>query len=81
MEHGILGQYVSCKETELVEEMKKYQLEILGVSEVKKRGNGKKAIDNVRCVFWGEGRQVESRCSNNHVRKVGQMFKGVQVFQ
>ena len=81
MEHGILGQYASCKETQLVDEMKKYQLEILGVSEVKVRGNGKKGIDNVRCVLWGEGRQVESRCGNNHVRKVGQVFKGVQVCQ
>ena len=53
MEHGILGQYVICKETELVEEMKKYRLETLGVSEVKVRGNGKKAIDNVRYVFQG----------------------------
>ena len=31
--------------------------------------------------FRGEGRQVESRCSNNHVRKFGQVFKGVQVCQ
>ena len=51
------------------------------MNEVKVKGNGKKAIDNVRCVFGGEGRQFESRCSNNHVRKVGQVFKGVEVCQ
>ena len=42
---------VSCKEIELVEEMKKYRLEMRHVSEAKVRRNGKKAIDNVRCVF------------------------------
>ena len=31
--------------------------------------------------FGGEGRQFESRCSINHVRKVGQVFKGVEVCQ
>ena len=51
------------------------------MNEVKVKGNGRKAIDNVRCVFWGEGRQFESRCGNNHVRKVGQVFKGVEVCQ
>ena len=42
---------VSCKEIELVEEMKKYRLKMRRVSEAKVRRNGKKAIDNVRCVF------------------------------
>ena len=31
--------------------------------------------------FRGEGRQVESRCGNTHVRMVGQVFKRVQVCQ
>ena len=42
---------VSCKEIELVKEIKKYRLKIRRVSEAKVRRNGKKAIDNVRCVF------------------------------
>ena len=42
---------VSCKEIELIEEMKKYRLEMRRVSEAKVRRNGKKVIDNVRCVF------------------------------
>ena len=41
------------KETELVEEMKKYRLKMLGVSEAKMRGNDEKAIGDVRCVFSG----------------------------
>ena len=36
----------------LVEEMKKFWLKILGVSEVKVRGYGEKAISDIRCVFW-----------------------------
>ena len=31
--------------------------------------------------FRGKGRQVESRCSNTHVRMFGQVFKRVQVCQ
>ena len=41
------------RERELVEEMKKYRLEMLGVSETKARGNGEKAIGDVSCVFSG----------------------------
>ena len=44
---------MSGREVELVEEMKKYRLEMLGVSEAKVRGNGEKAIGDVRCVFLG----------------------------
>ena len=35
---------------ELVAEMKKYRLEVLGVSETKVRGNGVKQIGDVVCV-------------------------------
>ena len=31
----------------------KFWLKILGVSEVKVRGHGEKAISDARCVFWG----------------------------
>ena len=41
------------RESELVDEMKKYRLEMLGVSETKARGSGKKAIGDVRCVSLG----------------------------
>ena len=41
------------KEEELVAEMKKYQLEVLGVSETKVRGNGVKQIGDVVCVYSG----------------------------
>ena len=46
------------KEEELVAEMKKYRLEVLGVSETKVRGNGVKQIGDVVCVYSGvqEGR-------------------------
>ena len=46
---------LSGREVELVEEMKKYRLEVLGASETKVRGNGEKAIGDVRCVFSGVG--------------------------
>jgi len=46
------------KEEELVAEMKKYRLEVVGVSETKVRGNGLKQIGDVSCVYSGvqEGR-------------------------
>ena len=41
--------------------MKKYWLGMLGVSETKARGNGKKAIDDVSCVFLGvQGGRVKA---------------------
>ena len=43
---------------ELFTEMKKYRLEVLGVSETKARGSGMKQIGDISCVFSGgqEGR-------------------------
>ena len=41
------------REPELVEEMKKYRLEVLGVSEMKMRGNGVKMIGDTMCVYSG----------------------------
>ena len=43
---------------ELVMDMKKYRLEVLGVSETKVRGNGMKQIGDASCIFrcGGEGR-------------------------
>ena len=43
----------SGKDIELVAEMKKFWLKILGISEVKVRGHGEKAISDARCVFGG----------------------------
>ena len=39
------------KEMELIEEMKKYRLDVLGVSEGKMRGNGMKTVDGMTCVY------------------------------
>ena len=38
--------------------MKKYRLDVLGVSEGKMRGNGMKTVEGVTCVYTGvqEGR-------------------------
>ena len=49
---------MSSREEELVDEMKRYGLEVLGVSEVKMRRNGLKRIGDVTCVYSGvqEGR-------------------------
>ena len=44
---------MSGREVELVEEIKKHRLEMLGVSEAKVKENGEKAIGDVRCVFSG----------------------------
>ena len=41
------------KEMELIEEMKKYRLDVLGVSEGKMRGNGMKTVDGMTCVYSG----------------------------
>ena len=47
------------KEEELIREMKRYNLDILGLSETKGRGNGMKVIDGVSYVRVrrGDGRQ------------------------
>ena len=49
---------IRCKEEEAVREMKKYRLEILGVSEAHLRGCGEKEVDGVEMVYSGitEGR-------------------------
>ena len=49
---------IRCKEEEAVREMKKYHLDILGVSEAHLRGCGEKEVDGVEMVYSGvtEGR-------------------------
>ena len=49
---------IRCKEEEAVREMKKYRLDILGVSEAHLRGCGEKEVDGVEMVYSGvtEGR-------------------------
>ena len=42
---------MSSKEIEVVEEMKRYWLEMLGISKAKMRGNGERLIGDVRCVY------------------------------
>lgn len=46
------------REEELIEEMVKYKLEVLGASETKVKGNGAKAVGDGMCVYSGvqEGR-------------------------
>ena len=46
------------KEEELVKDMVKYRLEMLGVSETKLKGNGAREVGKGMCVFSGvqEGR-------------------------
>ena len=41
------------REQELVAEMKKYRLKVLGVSEAKVRGNGMRMIGDTTCVYSG----------------------------
>ena len=49
---------MSCREEELVDEMMWYELEVVGVSKAKMRGNGMKRIGDATCVYSGlqEGR-------------------------
>ena len=44
---------IRCKEEEAVHEMKKYCLDILGVSEAYLRGCGEKEVDGVEMVYSG----------------------------
>ena len=44
---------MSGREEELVDEMQKFGLEVLGVSEAKVKGNGVKCIGDFTCVFSG----------------------------
>ena len=60
---GMCGKNGGCRlpagrEEELLEEMKKYRLEVLGESKIKMKGNGSKAVGEGRCIFAGveEGR-------------------------
>ena len=47
---------MSGREEELVDEMKRCGLEVLGVSEAKVRGNGVKRIGDATCVLFGGAR-------------------------
>ena len=49
------------REEELVEEMIKYRLEVLGVSETKLKGNGARAVYRRGNVFFLEFRRGERR--------------------
>ena len=49
---------VKNKENEVIREMKRYNIDVLGLSETKARGNGMKAVDGASYVYSGvtEGR-------------------------
>ena len=48
---------MNSREKELVEEMKRYRLEVLAVSEAKVRGNGVRIyIGDATCIFRGARR-------------------------
>ena len=75
--------------------MKKYRLEVLGVSETKMKGNGSKAVGEGRCIFVGveEGRAKagvaiflsksqslkEWKCINERIVKIRLRIEGVWV--
>ena len=44
---------MSGREEELVDEMQKYGLDVLGVGKAKVKGNAAKCTGNVTCVFLG----------------------------
>ena len=45
------GLRVRVRAEELIEEMKKYRLEVLGVSKTKMKGNGSKVVGEGKCIF------------------------------
>ena len=47
---------VKNKENEVIREMKRYNIDVLGLSETKARGNGMKAVDGASCVLWCDRR-------------------------
>ena len=57
------------REEKLIQEMKKYRLEVLGVSETKMKGNGSMAVGEGRCIFAGV---EEGGCSCYISVKVGE---------
>lgn len=40
------------KEQELIKEMKRYDLDVLGVSETRWKGSGAESIDDHYVIFW-----------------------------
>lgn len=50
---------ITGKEEELVEEMEKQQIEILGITETKKKGNGMKRIHKGYWIFWSGVKETE----------------------
>ena len=44
---------VKNKENEVIREMKRYNIDVLGLSETKARGNGMKAVDGVSYMYSG----------------------------
>ena len=52
---------MSGREEELVDEMKRYGLKVLGVSETKMRGNGMKRIGDATCAYIQGCKKVDLR--------------------
>ena len=68
------------REEELVEEMVKYRLEVLGVSGTKLKGNGARAVrrGNVR-FLRSPGGESEGRSGCVSVKEDGQVPEGMEV--
>lgn len=49
---------IKNKEKEVIHEMKWYNIDVLGLSETKAKGDGMKVVNGVSyvCVFWGDKR-------------------------
>ena len=66
-------------EEELVEEMIKYRLEVLGVSETKLKGNGARAVGEGMCFFWSSGGESEGWSSCVSFKEDRQVPEGVEM--
>ena len=67
------------REEELVEEMIKYRLEVLGVSETKLKGNGARAVGEGMCFFWSSGRESEGWSGCVSFKEDRQVPEGVEM--
>ena len=71
------------REEEVIREMTHYNIDVLGLSETKVRGNGMKEIGGAKYIRlrWSDRRESEVRCGDNRSRTLGGLHQKLEVYQ
>ena len=68
------------REKEVIREMTRYNIDVLGLSETKVRENGMEEIGRVKYVFVGERWKRQVRCGDNRSRALGGLHQNLEVY-